>query len=322
MKSILLILTLFLSQLIGAQSYNTVDSIVANYPNQFKNIKAFADRINNDFSTDLDKTRAAYYWIANHVYYDYPALKRSRSGYSTYKDEADLLRIQRNYAEKVIRRKRGVCEGYSQLLRFTLQELGVQCEVVSGFAKNSVNEIGIIRKESDHAWNAVFIDGRWQLLDATWSTGNVKELPNVFEFDDAYFLISPEILIWSHYPEDKKWQLLKKPPSSKAFFYAPVIYDGYYNSGLELTKMNGLIKSKKDYIEISFDTITTDESYRFRFGGESLIAKKITFIEKNGKYITQIPYKKGELIIFGPEGACLSFKIFKRKLLQISMQYQ
>lgn len=33
----------------------------------------------------------------------------------------------------------------------------------------------------------------------------------VYEYDDFYFCPDPESLIYSHFPEDPKWQLLRQP---------------------------------------------------------------------------------------------------------------
>lgn len=33
----------------------------------------------------------------------------------------------------------------------------------------------------------------------------------VYEYDDFYFCPDPEYFVYSHFPEDPKWQLLKQP---------------------------------------------------------------------------------------------------------------
>ncbi len=295
------------------QKYAHTDSIVAQYPNTFSSISEFADKIQTDFKTDIEKTRAVYYWMANNISYDYKSYNSSSSRFNGtyYENEEDLKRKQRQDAETTLKIKIGVCEDYSQLFRFTLEELGIKCEVISGFAKTTVRDIGRVTRGTNHAWNAVYLDNKWQLIDVTWSTGNDEFKPGYFDFDDIYFLIDPKQLIWSHFPEDDQWQLLDKSISKIRFFYAPIIHSGYYDSGLKLSQNKGQMKSSHS-IKILFNTIDESKTYDFMFINHSAYATPIKFIKNNGKYETNIPFKKGkrgELIIFDGEKACLSFKI-------------
>ncbi|WP_461587917.1 transglutaminase domain-containing protein [Winogradskyella sp.] len=312
MKRFLLAFSLLLLvYTINAQDYKRVDSIVDNYPKRFKSIKSFSDRISFDFKTDLHKTRAAYYWVSNNISYDFESFYSVRnSGYS-YETEAELLQIQMKYAEDVLKNKSAVCEGYSQLLKFTLRNLNINCEVIDGYAKTEIKEIGRVNHQDNHAWNAVYLDNKWQLMDATWSTGNEYGNPGHFELDDAYFLTNPEDMIWSHFPSDKKWQLIDEPVSKLAFFYAPIIHHGYYDSGLVLSEMKGNKKSEK-FIEISFENIDEAKTYDYIFPEKSNFIEPIQFERKGKFFIAKIPYSSAngrELIIFDDRKACLSFKI-------------
>ncbi len=307
MKTLLLLIFLVSAHIGFSQDYTVVDSIVNNYPEEFESIKNFAAKIDSDFTSDIDKTRAAFYWVSNHIEYDYQSANSPRisDNLYTYNDETQLEDIQREYAENVLRTKSAVCEGYSQLLKFTLTELQIKCEVISGYAKTEITEIGKIKSETNHAWNAVFLNNKWQLMDATWSTENFLKKEN------AYFLIKPENLILSHFPEAKKWQLLKKPISKFAFFYGPIIHYGLYSSGLKLTKNLGIVKVG-DLLHISFDTIDEDQAYYYNYSESNPIAKPVEFVKSGNKYITKIPYKYKsgrELVIFTDNKPCLSFKI-------------
>ncbi|KAH3755436.1 hypothetical protein DPMN_190132 [Dreissena polymorpha] len=52
-----------------------------------------------------------------------------------------------------------------------------------------------------HAWNSVYIDNDWFLVDVTWGAGFVKskERKYVPRFTNAYFLTDPEVLITEHF---------------------------------------------------------------------------------------------------------------------------
>ena len=87
---------------------------------------------------------------------------------------------------------------------------------------------------TNHSWNAVYIDGNWQLVDTHWATRSVdivnylketvfnesvlalrylqseRNTPEnlVYQYDDFYFIPEPTHLIYSHCPEDIQWQLV------------------------------------------------------------------------------------------------------------------
>ena len=312
MKNLFFILFFIVSLFARSQDFKKVDLIVNQYPSYFNSIEAFANKVNTDFNTDLEKVRAVYYWVSNHIFYDYAQANRTYRRRTYYESEADLERQLKLMAEQVLRRKRGVCEGYAQLTRFVLQDLQINCKVIKGYAKNDYREIGVIKEKTNHAWNAVFINNKWHLLDATWSTGNDKDEPGKFDFDDFYFLTNPELMIYTHYAEDTKWLLLDQPMSKSAFFYTPLFYDYYHKSGLKFTKIQGLIKSS-DEITILFDEINENVTYSyFLEGSQSKYSQPLRFEKQGNKYITHIPFRKGRktgLTIFAQGKACVAFRI-------------
>ncbi|WP_456441152.1 transglutaminase domain-containing protein [Psychroserpens sp.] len=324
MKQLLtIIFFLFCHYIAIAQDYSKVDVIVSKYPNKFKSITDFSDRVENDFNTDIDKVRAVYYWISNHIVYDFKSLRNGSNAYDAIEMKSeeqyqnDLLKMEKKYAERSLKKQRAVCEGYAQLLKFTLLELDIETEVVSGFAKTFVYEIGKIRNNSNHAWNAVKIDNEWKLIDATWSTGIEEYKPKVFEFTDTYFLISPSDLILSHLPTENKWQLLDNSITKADFFYGPIVFERYFNSGLKLIKnTSGIIKQKTNsFIEIEFDRIDDTASYYYTFK-EDNTSQELFFQKKENVYITKIPFKskrKTELTIYSEFDATLEYKIILEK---------
>jgi len=54
---------------------------------------------------------------------------------------------------------------------------------LSGYSKGYGYKIGqTFQGNSDHAWNAVYLDGRWHLLDSTWGSGTVDDALTKFTF--------------------------------------------------------------------------------------------------------------------------------------------
>ncbi|XP_015268833.1 PREDICTED: kyphoscoliosis peptidase-like [Gekko japonicus] len=178
---------------------------------QFKKLDAYASKVNvtssvkdlvsvllQEAHNDLEKLRAIWIWICCHIEYDVKGYhdKTSRSC-----KPIDVLRSGKR-----------VCAGYVGLFQQMCSIAGIQCKELSGYSKGLGYKPGhVFRGDTDHAWNAVFLHGRWHLLDSTWGSGTVDDSCTKFTFrqDDFYFLTHPALFITDHFPEDHEWQLLK-----------------------------------------------------------------------------------------------------------------
>src|SRR5690606_30801778 len=125
-------------------------------------IRKLADKINGDFSREDEKARAIYTWIALHVKYDLAAVKdiaRNRTVAYTYSSEAEKLQKEAKFkldmAEKTLKTKKAVCQGYSSLYRTLCELTGLKCIDIPGTSKVHPTDIGKLPGASDHMWNAV-----------------------------------------------------------------------------------------------------------------------------------------------------------------------
>ncbi|WP_297333697.1 transglutaminase domain-containing protein [Flavobacterium sp.] len=257
MKAILLkikILLLFACYTATAQDYTKVDNLVKSYPNTYKTPAQLAERIAADFQREDERARALFTWIAYNISFDESpaALGRKPVRYS-YTTEAERLakvaEIENDLAKETLRQRKGVCHGYSMVYALTARKLGLECEVVRGNAKSIPSDIGKPASPSNHAWNAVKINGEWKLLDVTWGaggfTGRSKKFG--FRFDDKYFFTEPELFFINHFPEDKKWLLTTK--NERDYAVQPLYYDlGYHivqpNEGVLKAKNEGVLTFK------------------------------------------------------------------------------
>ncbi|WP_157811510.1 transglutaminase domain-containing protein [Lacinutrix sp. Bg11-31] len=317
MKKYLLLFILSLSfQLLIAQDYNLLDDKVNQYPKQFHSIESLAKRISSDFTTDIDKTRALFYWLSNNITYDNDDANDGKGTYKRIKLDKNyktkLTEQQIKYANRCLRKQMAVCEGYSQIMKHTLDILDIECEVISGYAKKNAREIGRVRNTSNHAWNAVKLNNEWQLIDATWSAGEYNS-----QAISTYFLIQPEQLILSHLPKDSKWQLLDKPITKSKFFFRPVIFYTYYTSGLKLNKNQiGLLKVKTgEKIKLVFSKINETISYRYEFKNQPYTSP-LKFKKEKDNYAVEIAFnetRNSELTIYSNNTGVLEFKILVAK---------
>ncbi|KAG2463413.1 KY peptidase, partial [Polypterus senegalus] len=134
---------------------------------------------------------------------------------------------------------------------------GIPCEEVSGYSKGYSYNIGDhFTGSSNHAWNAVYLEDQWHLLDSTWGAGKcgVKDFQFSFEYDEYYFLTHPALFILNHFPEDKKWQLLNSTVSLKEFEKSLYVKGEFYNLGLTTIKPDmSQIKTENGTVSISIE---------------------------------------------------------------------
>src|SRR5262249_10599844 len=72
--------------------------------------------------------------------------------------------------------------------------------------------------EENHAWNAAHLDDGWALLDATWGAGAIgSDRTWTKRFSEFFFLTPPDQLIYSHFPNESKWQLLDSPVAAETY---------------------------------------------------------------------------------------------------------
>src|SRR5208283_1618387 len=114
---------------------------------------------------------------------------------------------------------------------------GLDIVTINGYAKGIGYRKGSIFSATNHAWNAIKIDGRWRLFDSTWGggygTGIHGKLVTVKRFNDFWFDTDPKAFIFSHLPEEAKWQLNEVSISKSQFEKFPFAEDGYFEMGFD-----------------------------------------------------------------------------------------
>lgn len=216
----------------NAGDYKNVDAKVRSYPTTFASPDKLAAHINKDFFREEDKARALFTWMANNIKYDVSpnALgKRDRNiSYSSKAERsAKVAAADNELANRTLRLKRGVCNGYATLYKVTAQQMGLKSEVIYGSAKNNPAQIGKGPSGINHAWNAVRINGVWKLLDVTWGAGGFADSAGS-GFDDNYFFTDPALFFLNHFPENENWLLTKRIASE--FAALPLVYNLSYQS--------------------------------------------------------------------------------------------
>ncbi|MEP6749659.1 MAG: transglutaminase domain-containing protein [Bacteroidota bacterium] len=220
-----------------------------------------AYELTKDYTTDKEKLRAIFSWIAEHITYRIKSNYRNIQGSSRLNqtDVADSFKwLSGNdfVAENVLQSRSAVCDGYARLFKSLCDYAGLRCALINGYAKGDF--IRQAKFRCNHTWNAVYIDSTWRLLDVTWASGYTNYSGDEFikRYDDTYFLSSPEDFIRDHFPDDLRWTLMEKPTLPHEFTDGP-----YRNRSFNKYKITsylpatGIIEaSVGDTVDITLET--------------------------------------------------------------------
>ena len=154
--------------------------------------------------------------------------------------------------------------------------------MVNGEAKTELFDIGNTRFRSNHAWNAVKINGEWYLLDATWGAGGVGDIEikrwwqrkpkkkEVFVkgFRPYYFFTHPDTFFLKHFPQDTSMLLTAR--SYEDFSNLPLTYSEMLERGLMYTdSLQGVLWANYgDTISITLNGLYDFKDIEFRFNRE------------------------------------------------------
>lgn len=178
-----------------AQNFKSTDRYAQRAPAKLhRDFGALTDYLAGVDTSSLQRVRSFYTWITKNIDYDPEAYNDGRR------------RVNRS-TNDVLRRQRAVCFGYSILFRDMCRRIGISCEIVHGYVRQN----GIAGLSApNHSWNAVQINGQWQLLDLTWASGNKG-------MQEFYFLTPPEVLLETHLAAEPMWQLVDCPVPPATF---------------------------------------------------------------------------------------------------------
>lgn len=117
-----------------------------------KYVLAKAKAVTKGLTTDEAKVKAIYDFIVKSVKYDADLAKKVTPGYIP-----DI--------DNVIATKKGICYDYAALFAGMARSIGIPARLVMGTTDNV---------KGYHAWNDVFINGKWVTVDTTVDAGLLK----------------------------------------------------------------------------------------------------------------------------------------------------
>lgn len=177
--------------------FKKIEKHVANTPiSKTKNTRVLSAYLTNAFEQEDEKFAAVYFWVAKNIYYDV----KSRYESPVYKTVEEIT-------DEVMKKKKGVCQHYSELFNELSRLAGLTSYVVNGYGK----EFGKVM-DLAHAWNVIRVNGTYYFVDATWGAGHINQKGKYEQnFSLSYFMVKPDVFIQDHISFDPMWQLLKRP---------------------------------------------------------------------------------------------------------------
>ena len=304
-----------------AQKISEVDKIVAKYPNKFASTEKLAERIETDFSSDYDKARAIYSWMAFNIKYDYNTfLNPPKSQGFSYSTEAEKQRKIKALNDKMLQKaftsRIAVCEGFTALYQHLAELVGLKSEIIRGDSKTRLADIGRKITSSNHAWNIVLIDKKWRLVDVTWGQGyydsNKGKMVN--DFTPVYFDTNPDYFFAKHFPDSGSY--LGNKLSKEDFLNGPLIYNKTIEEDYKVKSPDSGIIDAKFGDKITFEIKNVSKSDQvFYLNKKNQPVKIQNSREKRGSLEFQIVYDKniGDYItIYVNTSSIVSFKIVKK----------
>jgi len=206
--------------------FATIDKHARNCPkSEEQSIETLATYLRQNATSDLEMARSIYIWLTKNIRYD-------DAGFNSNKD--------RDYtAEGVLKSRKAVCEGFSNLFYALGKQMNLQIEKVTGYSKGYGYSIGQKFSDTDHAWNVINVNGQWRVFDATWGQGNGKSVNGKFvsrkDYDNYWFNVNPHEAIFSHMPQNKKFLYVQPTIDLKTFENFPYIEKAYFEVGFDGT---------------------------------------------------------------------------------------
>lgn len=292
-----------------SQKYNAIDTIVLKYPKHFSSTEDLAARIQKDFTSEYDKARAIYSWIALNIKYDYKTyLNPQKPVQFSYRNEAEKQKqielIKEKTWQKAFDSQKAVCEGFTLLYQRLASLTGLKSQVIRGDSKRLLTDIGRKKLLSNHAWNIVQVDGKWILLDATWGQGYYDSNKNrmVNYFNSVYFDTDPKYFFAKHFPDSGMY--LGSKLNQEEFLNGPLIYDKSIEENLEILKpYSGIIKANDgDKIAFKIKNILKSDTFYYLKKGQPVKVEnpkevrgslefQLTYDKKMGSFITFFLYQ-------------------------------
>lgn len=198
-----LIIHIALAQKTAVSEFSVIDKkVLALSDSSAKTTKDIADYVTANFTTDSERVRAIFAWVAANIRYDV----ENMFAINFYENRQDKI-------TKALKSRKGVCDNYAYVFSDICTKSGIKSFVIEGYTKQNGFADYI-----PHAWCAAMVNGAWFMFDPTWGSGYVSNGKFYKKINNTFFKANPAALIRSHMPFDCLWQFLNYPVTNQEFY--------------------------------------------------------------------------------------------------------
>lgn len=201
----------------SAVDFTKADALAREYQGEdLRALPILVKKLTAPLNTNVEKFRAIYFWVSHNIRGEHHlALENDKMRRKFHEDTLALEQWNAGFKKEVfkllVNKKETLCSGYTYLIQKMASLAGIEVAIVEGFGL--MNKLKLEDQTiPNHSWNAVKLDGKWYLCDATWAAGYTDMNTYLFQFDydDQYFLTDPSEFAKTHHPVDSQWALLPK----------------------------------------------------------------------------------------------------------------
>ena len=276
-----------------------------------------AEVVTKNCTSDIEKARAIFDWIAYNIAYD--------TSYSI------------STAKGAFQRRKSVCAGYSDLYAQMAKSVGLDVITVAGVGKINMYYKPGANVGGGHAWNIVKLADREIIIDSTWGSGYVNGNTFTRYFQQEWFDVHPAFAIFTHFPAEAEYELLAPFCNETLFYMLPYISDDILYSGIAPTEIyKYFLEHPEDNCVLAHSGLRSANKNGLRFlkiplGKELEIGKtyemkliipnsafikmeqsELTTDENGITTITIKPKQKGSLVLYGSSGSLLKYVVVEK----------
>jgi Transglutaminase-like superfamily len=192
---------------ITAQNFARIDSLAVNAPiwttRTAADLSAFCEA---NAVGELEKVRFYFVWVARNIRYD-------NKTYGGYRQTADY-NVEKQSVPVVFSERVAICRGYALLMERLCRQSNMAARYVAGYGKSQSN----VERMEPHAWNAIRIEGNWELFDATWASNSLhKDSADLSVNFEKWFMPPPSQFARQHWSYDPIFQFTDELTSRAEF---------------------------------------------------------------------------------------------------------
>jgi hypothetical protein len=183
------------------------------------NLPTVVSSLTKGLSDQFAKAKVLHDWICDNIAYDTDMYFGGRI-------------VAQDYVS-VLKKKKAVCSGYTNLMNQMCELAGIESIGINGYSKGFGYD-GKIGKDTDHAWNALHIGNKWYLVDVTWDAGIVERRTFIKRYSTEWLFLDSRPFLYSHLPEDNAYQYYAPVITSDDFMREAYIPGKFFQYGLAL----------------------------------------------------------------------------------------